>query len=138
MKLSPFFLGSKRISTSTSLAAKTLIDEDSDDDDEGETTLVYQLARASELVINDEPAGKYHYSDFCIESREIADFDSNPTAFRVFQTEILACPQEDALEVLAEALGAHRISVLVSEHYRTTGEPDQGAKRAAELRRSEC
>ncbi|GAA5977366.1 hypothetical protein JCM5350_002442 [Sporobolomyces pararoseus] len=113
MKMSSFFLGTKRISTSNSLAAKTLIDEDSDDDEEGETTVVHQLARASELVINDEPA-----------------------AFRVFQAEVLACPQEDALEVLAEALGAHRISGLVSEHYRTTGEPDGGAKRAAELRRT--
>ncbi|GAA5870207.1 hypothetical protein JCM16303_001925 [Sporobolomyces ruberrimus] len=112
MKMSSFFLGSKRIATTTSLAAKTLIDEESDDDDEGETTLVYQLARASDLVINDEPA-----------------------AFRVFQTEILACPQEDALEVLAEALGGHRLSFLISEHYRTTGEPDQG-KRAAELHRT--
>ncbi|GAA5908053.1 uncharacterized protein JCM6883_004102 [Sporobolomyces salmoneus] len=113
MKMSSFFLGTKRISTGTSLAAKTLIDEDSDDDDEGETTTLYQLARASELVINDEPA-----------------------AFRVFQTEVLACPQEDALEALAEALGSHRISALVSEHYRTTGEADEGSKRAAELRRT--
>jgi len=58
MKLSSFFLGTKRISSSTSLAAKTLIDEESDDEEGGESTLVYQLARASELAINDEPAGK--------------------------------------------------------------------------------
>ncbi|GAA6015207.1 hypothetical protein JCM11491_000504 [Sporobolomyces phaffii] len=113
MKMSSFFLGTKRISTSTSLAAKTLIDAESDDEEENETTLLYQLARASDLVINDEPA-----------------------AFRVFQAEVLACPQEDALEQLAEALGSHRISVLVSEHYRTVGEPDHGAKRAADLRRT--
>jgi len=58
MKLSAFFLGTKRISSSTSLAAKTLIDEESDDEEGGESTLVYQLARASELAINDEPAGE--------------------------------------------------------------------------------
>lgn len=59
MKLSAFFLGSKRISSSTSAApSRTLIDQDDDEDDEGgETTLVYTLARASELAINDEPAG---------------------------------------------------------------------------------
>ncbi|GAA5857149.1 hypothetical protein JCM8547_009340 [Rhodosporidiobolus lusitaniae] len=115
MKLSSFFLGTKRISsgTTSSSAKKTLLDEDSDDDDEGgESTLVYQLARASELAINDEPA-----------------------AFAVFQGDILSCPQEDALEALAEQLGANRISKLISEHYRTTGEPDV-SKRAQELKRT--
>jgi hypothetical protein len=66
----------------------------------------------------------------------IADFDL-PTAFRVFQAEVLACPQEDALEALAESLGAPRISKLVTENYRTLGEPDQGSKRAVDLHRSE-
>lgn len=132
--MSTFFLGTKRILTSTSLAAKTLIDEDSDDDDEGETTTLYQLSRASELVVNDEPAGEPSLVSGAAILSPSSQFSA--AAFRVFQTEVLACPQEDALEVLAEALGAHRISSLVSEHYRTAGEPDEGAKRAGELRRS--
>lgn len=60
---------------------------------------------------------------------------SGPPAFRVFQAEVWACPQEDALEALAESLGALRISRLVTENYRTIGEPDQGSKRAVELHR---
>ncbi|GAA5922620.1 uncharacterized protein JCM15063_003364 [Sporobolomyces koalae] len=113
MKMAALFLGTKRIVSANSSVARTLLDDDTDEEDEGETTLVYQLARASDLVINDEPA-----------------------AFRVFQAEILACPQEDALEALAESLGAHRISSLVTEHYRTTGEPDAGGKRVAEIKRT--
>jgi len=60
MKLSAFFLGSRRISSSaTTTPARTLLEQQDDDEDDegGETTLVYQLARASELAINDEPAG---------------------------------------------------------------------------------
>ncbi|GAA6035210.1 hypothetical protein JCM8097_006421 [Rhodosporidiobolus ruineniae] len=115
MKASPFFLGTKRITTGASTASsKTLLDQDDDDDDEGgTTTLVYQLAKASELAVNDEPA-----------------------AFAVFQGDILACPQEDVLEALAEQLGANRISKLITEHYRTVGEPDEGSKRAVDLKRT--
>ncbi|BGP12853.1 hypothetical protein JCM10213_005226 [Rhodosporidiobolus nylandii] len=113
MKMSAFFLGTKRISSaSSSTANRTLLDEDDDDDDGGETTLVFQLSRASDLAINDDPA-----------------------AFSVFQSDILACPQEDALEALAEQLGAHRISKLITEHYRTVGDPDI-SKRAQELKRT--
>ncbi|BGP44913.1 hypothetical protein JCM10450v2_000728 [Rhodotorula kratochvilovae] len=115
MKLSAFFLGTKRISTNPSAQpGRTLLEQDDDEDDEGgETTLVYQLARASELAINDEPA-----------------------AYQVFQSDILACPQEDALEALAEQLGARRISRLITENYHTAGEPDSGSKRALETKRT--
>ncbi|GAA5934189.1 hypothetical protein JCM3775_006930 [Rhodotorula graminis] len=116
MKLSAFFLGSKRISSSTTAApARALLEQQDDDEDDeaGETTLVYQLARASELAINDEPA-----------------------AFQVFQGDILACPQEDALEALAEQLGARRISRLITENYHTAGEADSGSRRAQEMRRT--
>jgi hypothetical protein len=34
-------------------------------------------------------------------------------------SEILACPQEDLLEALAEQLGSRRISQLISEQYYT-------------------
>ncbi|BGO96619.1 hypothetical protein RTG_00437 [Rhodotorula toruloides ATCC 204091] len=115
MKLSAFFLGTKRIAANGSNAGKgqTLLDQDDDDDEEGsDTTLVYQLARASDLAVNDEPA-----------------------AFHVFQGDILACPQEDALENLAEQLGARRISGLMTENYHTSGEPDQ-SKRAQDLQRT--
>jgi hypothetical protein len=40
---------------------RTLLDLDDDEEDAGETTLVYKLARASELIINDEPAGTSLY-----------------------------------------------------------------------------
>ncbi|GAA5899994.1 hypothetical protein JCM6882_007020 [Rhodosporidiobolus microsporus] len=114
MKMAAFFLGTKRISAGTSQSkGRTLLDADSDDDEGEETTLVYQLSRASDLAVNDEPA-----------------------AFAVFQSDILACPQEDALEALAEQLGAHRISKLITEHYRTTGEADSGSKRATEMKRT--
>ncbi|GAA5897454.1 hypothetical protein JCM8208_003276 [Rhodotorula glutinis] len=116
MKLSAFFLGSKRISSSATAApARTLLEQQDDDEDDegGETTLVYQLARASELAINDEPA-----------------------AFQVFQGDILACPQEDALEALAEQLGARRISRLITENYHTAGEADSESRRAQEMRRT--
>lgn len=62
MKLSPFFLGTKRIlsNPSNEIQGRTLLEADDDDDDEtGETTLVYQLSRASDLAINDEPAGPF-------------------------------------------------------------------------------
>ncbi|GAA5986839.1 hypothetical protein JCM11641_007813 [Rhodosporidiobolus odoratus] len=116
MRMSPFFLGTKRITATTSAnAGKTLLDQDSDEDDEegGESTLVYQLARASDLAINDEPA-----------------------TFRVFEADMLSCPQEDALEHLAEQLGSNRISKLVTEHFRTPGEADSGSKRALDLKRT--
>lgn len=58
MKLSACFLGTKRIA-SPHATSKSLIDLDDDEDEAGETTLVYKLARASELIINDEPAGQY-------------------------------------------------------------------------------
>lgn len=48
---------------------------------------------------------------------------------------MLACPQEDALETLAELLGASRISKLVSEQYRTVGEPAE-SRRTNELRKT--
>lgn len=56
MKMSAFFLGTKRIA-SWATNDKTLIDEDSDDEEGGGTTLVYQLARASDLAVNDDPPG---------------------------------------------------------------------------------
>lgn len=58
MKMSAFFLGTKRI-RATAPASKTLLDEDSDDEDGGTTTLVYQLSRASDLAVNDDPQGAF-------------------------------------------------------------------------------
>lgn len=58
MKLSACFLGTKRLaSATTALPDRTLLDLDDEEEDGAETTLVYKLARASELIINDEPAG---------------------------------------------------------------------------------
>lgn len=82
MKLSAFFLGTKRIAANGSTAGKgqTLLDQDDDDDEGSETTLVYQLARASELAINDEPAGAFScrflaslpFSDLCVADQSRA------------------------------------------------------------------
>lgn len=58
MKMSAFFLGTKRIRTTAQSTSKTLLDEDSDDEDGGTTTLVYQLSRASDLAVNDDPQGE--------------------------------------------------------------------------------
>ncbi|KWU45472.1 hypothetical protein RHOSPDRAFT_28836 [Rhodotorula sp. JG-1b] len=114
MKLSACFLGTKRLASATTAASeRTLLDLDDDEEEGGETTLVYKLARASELIINDEPA-----------------------AFHVFQSEILACPQEDLLEALAEQLGSRRISQLISEQYYTSGNSDSTSARAQDLRRT--
>ncbi|GAA5980148.1 hypothetical protein JCM10908_001550 [Rhodotorula pacifica] len=114
MKLSACFLGTKRLaSTTNGTSGRTLLDLDEDEDEGGETTLVYKLARASELIINDEPA-----------------------AFHVFQSEILACPQEDLLEALAEQLGSRRISQLISEQYFTSGASNSTSPRAQDLRRT--
>lgn len=55
MKLSPCFLGTKRLAAAAS--GSSVLEIDDEDDEGGESTLVYQLARASELIINDEPAG---------------------------------------------------------------------------------
>lgn len=59
MKMSAFFLGTKRLRTESSTTSKTLLDEDSDDEDGGTTTLVYQLSRASDLAVNDDPQGEF-------------------------------------------------------------------------------
>lgn len=111
MKLSPFFLGTQRIATPSTKPGTILLADD--DDDEGGGNLVYKLARASELVINDDP-----------------------TSFRVFEGDLVACPQEDALETLALALGGPRISKLVSEEFRVSGEPIP-TKRATDIYRGE-
>ncbi|KAK4046064.1 hypothetical protein OIV83_006387 [Microbotryomycetes sp. JL201] len=84
--------------------------DDEDDDGLGHTTLQFKLARAIDMAINDDP-----------------------TAYRVFQTEVLICPQEDALEIFAEQLGSPRLSKLVTEHFRTVGEADMGSKRARDM-----
>ncbi|KAK4050523.1 hypothetical protein OIO90_005106 [Microbotryomycetes sp. JL221] len=118
MRSAPFFLATKRAPSSgnNAVASNSLLDSqdtDEEDDDEegiGRTTLQYKLARAIDMAVNDDP-----------------------TAYRVFQTHILICPQEDALEALAEQLGSPRLSKLVSEHHRDAGQPEIGSKRAREM-----
>lgn len=128
MKMSAFFLGSMRISTSTSKKAV----RDDEDDDEEAGSLIYKLATATELAVNDDPQSAFPLRPLLQSCLNVA---ISYEAFRVFQNDILACPQEDSIEAFAEALGASRISQLVTEHYRSIGEPDMGSKRAAELRR---
>lgn len=80
-----------------------------DEDEEGKYT--FELARASELVIVDDSV-----------------------AHLIFPS-ILACPQESALEAIAESLGAKRLSKLVREDYRVIGEPGESS-RSRELKKS--
>lgn len=70
MRLSAFFLGSRRQRTVSD--SRTLLDEDEDDDDEA-GSLTFELCRASTCVVNDEPA-----------------------TMRVFQGDLLQCPTEDS------------------------------------------
>lgn len=62
MKLSACFLGTKRIASATGGSSGRVLDDEDDDEEGSETTLVYKLARASELIINDEPAGTFLFS----------------------------------------------------------------------------
>ncbi|KAM0793307.1 hypothetical protein ACM66B_000766 [Microbotryomycetes sp. NB124-2] len=116
MRTAPFFLATRRVAVSDNGKApvKSLLDsqdtDDEDDEDFGRTTLQYKLARAVDMAVNDDP-----------------------TAYRVFQTQVLICPQEDTLESLAEQLGSPRLSKLVTEHFRTVGEGDMGSKRARDM-----
>ncbi|KDE08540.1 hypothetical protein MVLG_01317 [Microbotryum lychnidis-dioicae p1A1 Lamole] len=113
-RMSAFFLGTKRVATGSHGGPNqpTLLDDESDDEDGGGggSALTYQLTRASDLAINDDPQ-----------------------SLRVFQADVWSCPQEDALEALAEGLGASRISKLVAEGYRSSGEANPNSKRAHEL-----
>ncbi|KAK4698280.1 hypothetical protein P7C70_g8001, partial [Phenoliferia sp. Uapishka_3] len=112
MKIAPLFLGTKRIPPPpTNGASSSLIDDD--DDDESSGSITYSLTPASGLCINDEAQ-----------------------TFRVFEADLLACPQEEAIEDFAEAMGAPRISRLVSSNYRTIGAADEGSKRALDLKRA--
>lgn len=74
-----------------------------------------------------------HYE---IESTRPADAYALFTAFHVFQSEVLACPQEDLLEVLAEQLGARRITQLIAEQYFTSGAVNSTSPRVQDLRRT--
>lgn len=58
MKLSPFFLGYRRIATSTSQKASPPLEDEEDDD--YDSVLSYALGRPSDLVINDDPQGMSH------------------------------------------------------------------------------
>ncbi|KAL8283592.1 hypothetical protein RQP46_005387 [Phenoliferia psychrophenolica] len=120
MKTASFFLGTKRVPPANGVSS--LIDDD-DDDDESSGNISYELARASSLCINDEPH-----------------------TFRFFEKDVLSCPQEEVIEDFAEArlalsaafdaMGALRISGLVTSTYRTTGVPNEGSERATALRRA--
>lgn len=56
--MSPFFLGTRRVRSQVTAPVRTLIDDDSDEDDAADSALTYELARASDLALNDEPAGE--------------------------------------------------------------------------------
>lgn len=106
MRATPWFLGSRRISP---VKSSSLLD--GSDDEEESSLSQFQLTEPSDVLVVDDP-----------------------NAAMIFADSILACPQEDALEKLAESLGAQRISRLIAERYSVKGEPSE-SKRTVELRR---
>jgi hypothetical protein len=114
MKSAALFHASKRVVSSSSTTKTTLMD----DEDEDSGTLVFQLVKASELVINDDPSGVCPALSLVTLTDEYWE-----TAFRVFESELFQCTQDDAIESLAARLGSQKISQLVQETYRTVGEP---------------
>lgn len=81
MKTSGFFLGTRRVQP---------VDDD-DDDDAAAGSLSWELARASSLVINDEPHSAFlsHFTVFLFLSIGLVIFFRPLAAFRVFQAEIV-------------------------------------------------
>ena len=106
MRLSPWFLSSRRIAAVNSTS---LLDAESDDEDE--SVLQFKLVKPTDSVIVDDQQSAMIFAD-----------------------SILACPQEDGLEKLAESLGAKRLSQLVSERYSIVGEMSE-SRRTIDLRR---
>lgn len=119
MKTSSCLLGSQRVVDDAApskgkKAPVNLLDRsDSEEEDDESTLISYLLVRPDELVIVDDAHSAM-----------------------LFGSTIVACPQEDALESIAETLGAKKLSALVSERYRSQGDLGETA-RCAEVRRRE-
>ncbi|KAF8497439.1 hypothetical protein F5888DRAFT_1634399 [Russula emetica] len=63
----------------------------------------------------------WDFQDDLLQPNEVAIVDDT-NAYRLFGHRIFCAPQEDILEELYLSLGSPRLSSLVKEHYRTSGE----------------
>ncbi|KAH8916083.1 hypothetical protein BT69DRAFT_1356002 [Atractiella rhizophila] len=76
-----------------------------DDEEEEEATFHYKLLRPSDVLIVDENS-----------------------AYSPFSGDVYVCPQEDILEMLAEGLGAQRLSKVLKNSYRVEGQRAKNPK----------
>ncbi|KAA1076386.1 hypothetical protein PGT21_005519 [Puccinia graminis f. sp. tritici] len=115
MQRSAFILGSRRVASSSSssgVATKAPTFEDEDDEIEAGQPFVHVLALPGDVVIIDD---SHSYSQFT--------------------TIIIACPQEEVFEQLAESLGAPRLTQLVKESFRIQRSVPEQTERSEEIRR---
>ncbi|KDN42420.1 hypothetical protein K437DRAFT_257910 [Tilletiaria anomala UBC 951] len=112
MKRSPFLLGAKAMPASTTKST-SLIDIDEDDDADVDTgTLVYDLKRPDEIVIDDDA-----------------------TSRMLFASSLYFAPHEDLLEEnLYGQLGSPRLSRLIEERFATAGRVMTGTNLATEVK----
>lgn len=114
MKMAKFLLGAVEIpsdkSNRTSSKLNALNVNNSDDELEETSIRQYQLASASQIVIND-----------------------NYTSYRLFKGSLICAPEEEKLESFYMALGAPTISSIVQEDLRV-GNPSEKQESAVKLR----
>ncbi|PLW32719.1 hypothetical protein PCANC_19560 [Puccinia coronata f. sp. avenae] len=114
MQNSAFILGSRRVASSSTpgLTTKVQTYEDEDEEIEAGQPFVHVLALPGDVVIIDD---SHSYSQFT--------------------TVIIACPQEEVFEQLAESLGAPRLTQLVKESFRIQRSVPEQTERSEEIRR---
>lgn len=113
MQRSAFILGSRRVASSSSNpTVKQRACEDEDEEIEAGQPFVQVLALPAEVVIIDD---SHSYSQFT--------------------TVIIACPQEEVFEQLAESLGAPRLTQLVKESFRIQPAVPEHNERTDEIRK---
>jgi len=116
MQRSAFILGSRRVASSSTTASSTTkiqpTYEDEDEEIEAGQPFVHVLALPGDVVIIDD---SHSYSQFT--------------------TIIIACPQEEVFEQLAESLGAPRLTQLVKESFRIQRSVPEQTERSEEIRR---
>ncbi|MBW0477365.1 hypothetical protein O181_017080, partial [Austropuccinia psidii MF-1] len=112
MQRSAFILGSRRIAPNANNTARIDTYEDDDDDLEAGHPFVHVLAVPKDVVIIDD---SHSYSQFT--------------------TVIVACPQEEVFEHLAESLGASRLTRMVKESFRVERASEEQNERTEEMRR---
>lgn len=101
MRTAPILLTYIRVAQTSSSQTGSLLDIE--DEDESEPLLRHQLKSPSETVVIDDV-----------------------NLWRLFGDVVYSCPQEDVLEAFAEELGALRISAIVKDTHRVSGQQQHG------------